>query len=209
MKKIISFVFPAVLLAACSALGPAAQPTPLPQIPPTAQVIVATVLVPQVETVVVTQVVQATAAPTDITAPTQAAPVTLAAGGPLSVNDNLGGGYFINMTYSKDKMSLRCAIKTVTFTAQAPDPHIVNVDFWYRIEDKIDGEISEWKNGGAMTPDGSGGFSITFSAESINPDLRRTKAWFDFQFVGLAKSNEAVGRSEKIVQLINYSNDCL
>ena len=207
MKK-FSFVILTVLLAACSALGPAVQPSAPPtQIPPTAQVIIATVLVPQVQTVVVTQLVQATAAPTDIVS-TLSVPATLGAGGPLTVNDNMGGGFFTDITYSKDKMSLRCAIKTVTFTVKSPITQIVNVDFWYRIEDKIDGEISEWKLAGPMTVDSLGSFSITFSAESIHPDLRRAQAWLDFQFVGLNTKNLSVGNSEKLVQLINYSNDC-
>lgn len=207
MKKFL-FVMFTVVLSACSALGPAVQPTALPtQIPPTAQVIIATVLVPQVQTVVVTQLVQATSAPTDIVS-TLSAPATLTAGGPLTVNDNMGGGFFTDITYSADKMSLRCAIKTVTFTVKSPITQIVNVDFWYRIEDKIDGEISEWKLAGPMKVDSLGSFSITFSAESIHPDLRRTQAWLDFQFVGLNTKNQAVGNSEKLVQLINYSNDC-
>ncbi len=210
MKKFL-FVFLTILLTACSALAPAAQPSAQPtQVPPSAQVIIATVLVPQVQTVVVTQVVQATAAPTDIAAPTQTPLAALTAGGPLTVSDTLGGSFFTNMTYSADKMSLRCAVKTVTFTVKSPITQIVNVDFWYRIEDKIDGEISEWKLAGPMLADPQGGsFSLTFSAESIHEDLRRTRAWFDFQFVGLNKLNEAVGRSEKLVQLINYTNDCV
>jgi hypothetical protein len=46
------------------------------------------------------------------------------------------------------------------------------------------------------------------SGETIHPDLRKALAWFDFQLVGLNKQGQAVGRTEKIVQLVTYTIDC-
>jgi hypothetical protein len=213
MKKMILLVL-ALTLAGCSAYQPV-PPTPQPTpVPPTAQVIIATVLVPVAETVIVTQALPPTVAPTQIpptTAPTDAVLPTAtatASNGPFALDDNLGAGFFKNMSYSANAFSLRCLTKSVTFNVTAANTYIVGVEFYYRIQDKNSIDISGWIDGGLMVSDKHGNFSLVFSAESIDPDWRRAQTWFDFQFVGLNKSNEAVGRSEKIVKLINYSNDC-
>jgi len=222
MKKIIilSLIF-AIALTACDTLSsptqaPAVEPT---TVPPTAEVIVVTVEVP----VEVTSEVPA-AAPTPMPtatmppapAPTEAAPTEAAApvvesapaGGPLTVDSSLWGGYFQDITYSSDSFSLRCQPKEITITAKAIDPYIVDVDLYYRIEDRQGTYITEWKNVGKMNATGNGNFTKTFSGEDIHPDLRKALAWFDFQMVGLNKSADAVGRTEKIVQLVTYTIDC-
>ena len=210
MKKLILIVL-VLTLAGCSAYQPVPpQPTP---IPPTAQVIIATVLVPVVETVIVTQV-PPTEAPTLIPptlAPTEAAlPTATVASlnGPFALDDNLGAGFFKNMSYSTNAFTLRCLTKTVTFNVTSANIYILNVEFYYRIQDKNSIDISNWIDGGQMVSDKNGNFSFVLSAEKIDNDWHRTQTFVDFQFVGLNKSNEAVGRSEKIVKLISYSNDC-
>jgi hypothetical protein len=60
-----------------------------------------------------------------------------------------------------------------------------------------------------MTGDKHGNFTINVSTMQLSPDLRAPdRAWFDYQFVGLAKSGDAVGRSGKISQQIYYLKDC-
>jgi hypothetical protein len=59
-----------------------------------------------------------------------------------------------------------------------------------------------------MQATSNGTFSLTISGETIHPDLRKALAWFDFQFVGLNKGGAAVGRTEKIVQIVTYTIDC-
>lgn len=221
MKKIIilSLIF-AVALTACDALSAATEaPVPAPaeptMVPPTAEVIVVTVEVPVEVTAEQPPAPEPAAtqppapAPTEMP-PTEAAPVveSAPAGGPLAVDASLWGGFFKDITYSSDSFSLRCQPKEITFTATAIDPYIIDVDLYYRIEDRQGTYITEWKNVGKMKATGNGNFTMTFSGEDIHPDLRKALAWFDFQLVGLNKQSDAVGRTEKIVQLITYTIDC-
>jgi hypothetical protein len=224
MKKIIilSLIF-AVALTACDALSttteaPAPAPAEPTMVPPTAEVIVVTVEVPVEVTAeqppapepTATLPPAPTAAPPTEVPPTEAAaPVVSApAGGAMMVDSSLWGGYFKDITYSSDSFSLRCQPKEITFTATAIDPYIIDVDLYYRIEDRQGTYITEWKNVGKMKATGNGNFTMTFSGEDIHPDLRKALAWFDFQLVGLNKQSDAVGRTEKIVQLITYTIDC-
>ena len=225
MKKVIvlALIF-AIALTACDAMtssteAPAPEPT---TVPPTAEVIVVTVEVP----VEVTAEAPA-AAPTPMPAetqppapaptealptaepPTEAAPVESASSGGLTTVDaSLWGGFFKDVTYSNPSFSLRCPPKEITITATPTDPAITAIDFYYRIEDRKGTTISEWKNIGRMQPAGGGAYSMILTGESINPDLRKALAWFDFQLVGLNKGGAAVGRTEKIVQQVTYTIDC-
>jgi hypothetical protein len=124
------------------------------------------------------------------------------------VDASLWSRYFKDITYSNPSFSLRCQPTEITFTATANDPAITAVDFYYRIEDRKGTTISEWKNAGRMQVTGNGTFSMTILGETIHPDLRKALAWFDFQLIGLNKGGAAVGRTEKIVQLITYTIDC-
>lgn len=224
MKKIIILsLFFVLALSACDALvsptqAPVVEATPF--VPPTAEVIVVTVEVP-VEVTTQPTMAPPTAVPTETqppapteavptqAAPTEAAPAASAPlAGPLAVDASLWGGYFKDITYSNDSFSLRCQPKEITITATASDPYIVDVDLYYRIEDRQGTYITEWKNTGKMKPSGNGIFTKTFSGEDVHPDLRKALAWFDFQLVGLNKQAAAVGRTEKIVQLVTYTIDC-
>jgi len=224
MKKILVLSLILVIaLSSCDAFtntpeAPApAEPTAVPPtpIPPTAEVIVVTVEVPVEVTAEQPAAPEPTAtqppAPTPTEAPpTEEAPAVESApsDGTLSVDSSLWGGYFKDITYSSDSFSLRCQPKEITITATAIDPYIVDVDLYYRIEDRQGTYITEWKNTGKMKPTGNGTFTKTFSGEDVHPDLRKTLAWFDFQLVGLNKQADAVGRTEKMVQLITYTIDC-
>ncbi len=217
MKNFL-IVFLACTLAGCSALAPMPpQPTP---IPPTAQVVVQTVMVmitptplPPTPIPSVTLAPTSTPLPTDtpVSAPTSAVLPTVASttpGGPLTLPNTSGGGVFINIGVSGDYFSLRCYPKELTFNVTAADIHIVSVEFYYRIHDKASTDISDWINGGLMESDKQGNFSFVLKAEAINPDWRRTQTSYDFQFVGVNKTGDVVGRTERIIGLINYSNDC-
>jgi len=227
MKKfIVLSLILVIVLSSCDALYTATEePAPAPAepttVPPTAEVVVVTVEVPVEVTAeqppapepTATQPPAPTAAPPTEVPPTAAPPTEApaaapAAGGPLAVDSSLWGGFFKDITYSSDSFSLRCQPKEITFTATAIDPYIIDVDLYYRIEDRQGTYITEWKNYGKMKATGNGNFTATFSGEDIHPDLRKALAWFDFQLVGLNKQADAVGRTEKIVQLITYTIDC-
>ena len=221
MKKSI-LVLLALVLAACSSPVPTEQAVVAPPEPSATPVVV-----------VQTVVVEATQVPTDVPPPTEvpptevpptAAPVVVTVvveatqaapqptadtnGGLITVDNTLGAGWFVNMTRTANNLSLRCQLyKEITFTVTPTDPNIKTVDFYYRIQDKSTGAAFEWQNFGRMIPDANGNFTIVFSGENIKADFRKPLAWLDYQFIG-SNPTGVVGRSEKIVQQINYSNDC-
>jgi hypothetical protein len=219
MKKIIILLL-AFVIASCGT--PPATPTEVPtevviQPTQTAMVVVETVVVTVVPTDMPTEVPSATPLPppTEVpptaVPPTQAAvaaPTQASAGGPITVEDQLGAGWFVSMTRSSNELALRCQLyKDITFVVKATDPNITQVDFFYRIVDKSNGTAFEWQNGGRMIPDGSGGFSLTFAGDKVNANFRKPSAWLDYQFAG-SNNTGVVGRSEKIEKLINYTFDC-
>jgi hypothetical protein len=221
MKKALGFAL-AFILAACGTPAPAASATLAP--PATPAVIVQTVLV----TVVATQ--QTTEQPTNTAAPTQppaaiaatdtpaapAAPAaTNAATTPVptlaataTLPPDAGGGLFTNMTRSSDHFALRCQPDTITFGVSTDNVYVTGVDLYYRIEDRLSVSISSWQWGGGMVSDKHGNFTVDWSASKVDKDLRSHRAWFDYQFVGLNKQAQAVGRSLRIVKQITYTMDC-
>jgi len=208
----------AVVLAACTT---PATPTEQP---------VAAVVEPSATPVVIVQtvVVEASPAPTDVPAataipptvapvvvtvlveqPTQPAPaVTADSNAPIALDNALGRGVFTNMTMSGNAFTLRCSPRDITFNVTTPNADIADVLFYYRVVDNKRLYPSEWKAFGNMVVNGNGNFSLTFTGENIHPDIRLDGSWFDFQFVGLAKSGNVVDRSEKMEQLVKYTFDC-
>lgn len=220
-----------LILVACAATVPTAeQPTSAPQEPSqTPMVVIETVVEKVVETVVVTVV--ATQPPTEVPsstplpAPTEVPPTQVTAeatqppaptaavadtsGGPITVDNALGAGWFVDMTRSRNDFALRCQLsKEITFHVKPTDPNITQVEFYYRIGDKSTGAVLDWQNGGRMVPNANGGFTLVFTGESVNANFRKPNAWFDYQFIGLSKTGGVVGRSEKIIQQVSYTFDC-
>jgi hypothetical protein len=217
MKKLLIIVL-ALVLAGCAPVAPAAQPTAV--IPPTP--IVVTVQVPVVQTQIVvasplptnppapTATLEPTLAPT--TAPTTAAVTNVAppsGSATATLPANAGGAIFQNLTRSSDIMYLRCQPQDIVFGISSNNPYVVEVDFYYRIEDRLSvATISDWKNAGPMKSDKNGNFTLDFNASAVNPDLRSHKAWFDYEFIGVNKTGDVVGRSAIIPQQITYKIDC-
>ncbi len=227
MKRIL-FLALALILASCAPVAPAVQPTAA--LPPTPVVLVATVLVPVVQT----QIVQATAAPTSL--PTQtpqvivvtttpaagASPVagssTSGATATATLPANAGGlskageVLFTNLTRSGSYFNLRCPPQDITFGVSTSNVYVVEVDFYYRMEDLTTQPItiSPWKNVGKMTSDKSGNYTIDVNTlQNLSPDLRASaKAWFDYQYIGIAKDGNAVGNSGIISQQVLYLKNC-
>ena len=219
MKKLFILLL-AVVLVACSA--PAA-PTEQP---------VAAVVEPSATPVVVVQtvIVEATQAPTEVPPPTAvpptAAPVVVtvvvqpsqeaavqpttqpAGDAPIALDNVLGKGVFTNMTMSSSNLTLRCAPRDITFNITTPNIDIVDVVFYYRTVDLKRLYPKEWKAFGKMVANGNGNFTLTFSGEDVSPDWRLDNSWFEFQFVGLAKSGDVIDQSQKIEELVKYTFDC-
>ena len=208
MKK-LTILLLAVVLAACSGGAPAEQVVaPEPAEPVVVTVVVEPTAAPAepAEPVVVTVVVEPTAAPAEPAAPT-AAPV--ADDGVVALDNALGKGVFVNMTMSSESFTLRCFPRDITFDVTAVDSNLIkDVVFYYRVADLERLYPSEWKAFGSMNDNGGGNFTLTFSGEDIHPDVRIDGSYFDFQFVGLAKSGDVVDRSQKIESLVQYTFDC-
>ncbi len=221
MKKLITLIV-AFLLTGCAAVAPV-PPTAAPTQTPA--VVIATVLVTVVPTQEPTQVPTDTPVPPPTTAPT-AAPTNTSAPAPAPTQSsggqqqagpatatlpaNAGGDLFTSLTRSSDHFALRCLPMDITFSVSTANAAVTEVDLYYRMEDRLTVPISlsSWKNGGKMTSDGNGNFTIDFQAVTVSPDLRTTKGWFDYQFVGINKYGDAVGRSLIIPQQISYTIEC-
>jgi len=213
MKK-FTILLLAVVLAACGAPAPAA-PAEQAVAPAPAEPVVVTVVVEPTqapaepaapaEPIVVTVVVDPTAAPAEPAAP---APAPAADDGTVALDNALGKGVFVDMTMSSSNFTLRCSPRDITFDITTPNIDIKDVVFFYRTADLKRLYPSEWRAFGNMTANGNGNFTITFSGEDIHPDLRIDGSYFDFQFVGLAKSGDVVDRSQKIESLVQYTFDC-
>lgn len=210
MRRIL-FVLLAFTLSGCGALAPA-QPTP---VPPTPQVIIATVLVTvEAPTLVPPSPVPPTAVPPTAVPPpaqpaaTEAVPVSGGATPTATLPVSAGGSVFTDLARSGSFLDLRCQPLSITFSVTATNPAVTQVLFFYRLQDQQGTSITEWKNFGAMDTDKNGHFSLEFKSEDVHPDLRFARAWFDYEFVGLSKLGDAVGRSAKITKQITYMIDC-
>jgi len=121
----------------------------------------------------------------------------------------VSGAVFSNPTRSGDTFSLRCSPADLTFGITSINPAISSVTIAYRMENKDKGNgLSPWFNGTQMVADGKGGFTFTFSAVKVSPDARVAHGWFDYQFVGLNKMGNVVGRSEIFVRQVTFTLDC-
>jgi len=225
MKKII-LISLAFMLAACGIVQPVqqAQPTPIiatvlvTVIAPTAVVIPPTLIplptqaptLPPTE--VPTQVPPTQVAPTEAAQPTPTSQatqsITTISTGPVTIAPSFNGGSFTNITASTGLFYLRCAPKEISFDVTTTDVYITTVEMYFRLRDKHSTDIPGWSWAGTLDTDGLYHFWITVSGESINPDLRKQQGWYDVQFVGLNKTGEAIGRTEKIVDVLSYAIDC-
>ncbi|MGA7195405.1 MAG: hypothetical protein WBW94_17435 [Anaerolineales bacterium] len=228
MKKILILAL-ALVLSGCGALSPV-TPTSAP--PPTAQVIIATVLVPVVATQPPTPVPTDTPVPpsptpqvivvTATSANTAAAPAATTSAGAATATATLpsdAGGLskagvvmFSNLTRSGSYFNLRCPPQDITFSVSTSEPSVVEVDMYYHLEDLTTQPvtISGPENLGKMTGDGHGNYTLDVNTlQQLSPDLRASaRAWFDYQFVGLAKDGNRVGSSGVITQQVLYLKDC-
>lgn len=208
----------AFILAGCGAIPPASTSA-------TPQVVVQTVVVTVIPTQAPTEVPTSTPASTQtpaviVVTATGGAPETGATQQPqaavpvtgvtpsATLPANAGGDLFTSLTRSGDHFALRCLPEDITFSVSTANETVTSVDIYYRIEDRLSVSISNWINGGTMTSDKNGNFTMDFPASRVDPDVRSHKAWFDYQFVGLNKGGGAVGRSARIVKQITYTIDC-
>lgn len=219
MRKNILLITLSLLLAACGVVQPVQQEVPTPIV----QTVVVTVLAPT-EIVPPTALPTATAVPTIAPTetlvptlppqPTEALPTVDPAANanslvPVVVDNNLGKGVFTNITFSSDKVTLRCHPREMQITITPALQDITDAVLYYRVIDNPAGLYpSEWQNLGEMDKDSNGNFIFTFKGETVHPNLRLDKAWIDFQFIGINKGGGVVDRTQKIERLVTYLKDC-
>jgi len=213
MKRIVfAFLTLALVLAACGA-----PPTPVTIIiTATDEPVVATEPPPPTDIPAPTDAPAATettapaAAPTETTAPAAAPSETSA--GPAPTNTRppaVGGDVFVNITHDIEAFALRCSPSQINFTLSSVNPAITSVDFYYRVRDKnVAVQTVNYIRGKEMVGDGKGNYTLEFSALDVHPDQRKAVGWFDYQFIGINKFGDVVGRSERFEDQITFTLDC-
>ena len=205
MKRIaFLFLVLALVLTACAA------PTPV--------TIIITAVPPTTEPVMATDVPAPTdkPAPTDepVVAPTDtlepAAPTDTPKPGVAPTNTQRSAvSVFTDITRDVDAFSLRCNPVQLNFSITSINPAITGVIIYYRVYDKnltLDPPIMI--AGPNMVGDKKGHFTLEFKATDVKDDMRIANGWFEYQFVGLNKSGNVVGRTEKIVKQVTFTLDC-
>ncbi len=207
MNKLITALL-VLALTACAA--PIAQ-TPAAQQPVVVNV---TVVAPASTNAPAATAVPATDVPTAVPAtdvPPASAPEPTATAAPnptATSQPAVGADVLSNITRSGDAFSLKCSPSELTFGATSINAYITKVQFFYRMVDKLNNMASPWSGGADTTNDGKGNYSIKFSALDVNPDVRYANGWFEYQFVGMNKTGDVVGRTKKFEQLVTFTLNC-
>ena len=224
MKKLMILTFMLIsAITACDAKTVQAPAEESKAVQPTAQVVVVTVEVTAIPTqapptplsfdtpeAIPTQV-PATQEPATQEPATTAEPVSSgaqSASGSFNIAASLNGGVFENISASDNSFSLRCSPREISFDLYATDIYITQVDLYYRIRDKHSNFIPGWSRAAALETDGGNHFWLTYSGESVKPDNRIDPGWFDFEFIGMNKYGDVVGRTKKIEGLVTYTINC-
>jgi hypothetical protein len=212
MKKLL-FLILIFALTACGA-APTAAPPAATQPP-----VVITVVVPATSAPVAAPTdVPPTAVPPTVAPVATEAPTATQTTAPAVVENTptatlppaVGADKLVNITRDGDHFSLKCAPSQIVFTGTAGDTYVAGAEIWYRMVEKVTGLESKWYAGGKMDSDGKGNFTRTFSALDINPDVRFDNAWFEYQFIVLAKDGNVYWRSDKTTyaKQVTFTKEC-
>ena len=214
MKRIaFLFLVLALVLTACGAPTPV---TVIITVVPTNEPAVATEVPP---VVVPTDTLEPVVAPTDTLEPVVVPTDTLAPAGPTntpapgvaptSTKRSAVGVVFTDITRDVDAFSLRCNPVQINFSLTSINPAITGVIVYYRVYDKNSTLAPPVMIAGPnMDGDKKGHFTLEFKATDIKDDMRIANGWFEYQFVGLNKVGNVVGRSDKIVQEVTFTLEC-
>lgn len=218
MRKILLILL-ALLLASCGVAQPVQQEQPTPIIATVLVTVIApTEVVPPTAIPLPTQAATEvpTRAPTETLAPT-VAPATTAVSAvptsdltPVHVDNILGKGVFANITFSSDRITLRCYPREIEIRMTAIHPDVTRAEMFYRVlEAPTFFRYSDWFLVGNLSTDGKGNYYITFKATDITADWRGLdQAVIEFQFAGVNKGGGVVDRTQKIEKLVTYYKNC-
>jgi hypothetical protein len=207
MKRIaFLFLVLALVLTACGAPTPV---TVIITVVPTNEPAVATEVPP---VVVPTDTLEPVVVPTDTLEPV-VVPTDTPAPGVAPTNTKppaIGGAVFTDITRDIDAFSLKCSPSQLNFSLTSINPAITGVIVYYRVYDKNSTlKPPALIAGPNMVGDKKGNFTLELSALNINPDMRNVATgWFDYQFVGLNKVGNVVGRSDMVVKQVTYTLEC-
>lgn len=209
MKKWFSLLL-ILTLAACAA--PAVQPA-APQQP---VVVAITVVAPEAPaaaapaTEVPPAAPAATEAPAATTVPTEAPTAAPEAVGTPTSLPAVGAPIFTDFARSSDTFSLKCSPSQITFGTTSINPYTKKVQIYYRMVDKLNSMASQWYAGPELKEISKDRYEVVFTALDVNPDVRYDNGWFEYQFVGLNKSGDVVGRTEKELfqQQVTFTKEC-
>ena len=117
------------------------------------------------------------------------------------------GALFSKISHSTNVLHLQCDPLEIIFDVTARDSQVKGALFYYRLENKTNGIISEWSNA-EMRPAGNNIFEFIFRSKTIPEEARYQQAWIQYQFVGLNQAGESLGNTQIFVHEINYQPDC-
>ena len=89
-----------------------------------------------------------------------------------------------------------CTPDQVTIQVFVSGGNISNVVLFQDLQDQASGEATGWDEGSSMNPAGSGWFTRTVTARSLNGVNKFSSAWLLYQFVATDGSGQVAGRSE-------------
>jgi len=89
-----------------------------------------------------------------------------------------------------------CTPDQVTIQVQVSGGNVSSMVLFKQLEDQATGSKTGWDQGTAMTPSGSGWFSRTVTARSVNGADNVSSAWLLYQFAATGSSGQVVGRSQ-------------
>lgn len=125
-----------------------------------------------------------------------------------SATPELSGELFSKVSHSTDVLHFNCDPLEIIFNLTVKNPDIKHVAFFFRMKDKATGIVNAWSNGEDMRAAGNGIFQFIFQARAIPNEARTKQAWVQFQFAGLNKAGESLGRSQIFANEITYTSDC-
>jgi hypothetical protein len=121
----------------------------------------------------------------------------------------INGELFSKISHSTSVLHQKCDPLEIIFGVTAKNPEVAGVVFFFRLKDKATGLVNEWSGGGELRAVGNSMFEFNFRASAIPNGARYYQdAWVQYQFMGIDKSGQSLGRTQIFSQEITYTPDC-
>lgn len=121
----------------------------------------------------------------------------------------INGNLFSKISHSTSVLHLKCNPVEIIFDVTVKDPEVTGVAFFFRMKDKATGLVNGWSNGENLRAVGNNVYEFNFRASAIPGEARYyPEAWVQYQFVGLDKSRQSLGRTQIFSEEITYTPKC-